>query len=608
MRYLRRSAVLTAIVAATLTSVPAHAAPPVQVFKDGQAQPVFNAADVIREEVWVTAPVDSDGDGKDDLVHARVIRPKATQDGLKSPVVYTISPYYAGGNDVANHNVDVELYEPPTWGDSRLNPGKDERRAAALQQQQQARAAAESQDEYLLSRGFAIVKADSLGTGPSTGCPTTGEQNETIGGRSIVDWLNGRASAKDAQGNAVQAGWTTGKVGMIGVSYNGTLPNAVASTGVKGLEAIVPIAAISNWYDYYRANGAVVAPGGYQGEDADVLAEYVHTRADRQVCRAVIDKITKDQDRVTGDYTDFWDSRNYLNDVGKVKAATLVVHGLNDSNVKTQQAAQWYAALRKQGTPHKIWWHQFGHTDPIGLRRDAWLVELNRWFTRYLCGQQNGVEGEPRSTVQREDKSWVTEAEWPAPGTAPVSFFPKPGGETTGPLDRTPVRGWDTTESLTDDATLTAQQLADAAKSGNRLSYFTPALSDSLRVSGTPSVTASLSFSRPAANVTALLVDRAPDGTNRIITRGWTDPQNRHGADHTDAIESGWYYQITVPLQPHDYVVAKGHRIGLVLLSSDRDFTLRPKPGAGISVDLARTSFQLPVVGGKRTVDKVVPR
>ena len=84
----------------------------------------------------------------------------------------------------------------------------------------------------------------------------------------------------DAAGNEVRADWSTGKVGMIGVSYNGTLPNAVAATGVQGLETIVPIAAISSWYDYYRANGGVVAPGGFQGEDADVLARLVLTRAD----------------------------------------------------------------------------------------------------------------------------------------------------------------------------------------------------------------------------------------------------------------------------------------------------------------------------------------
>ena len=71
---------------------------------------------------------------------------------------------------------------------------------------------------------------------------------------------------------------------MVGVSYNGTLPNQVATTGVEGLETIVPISAISSWYDYYRANGLVVAPhsetqgvgdNAYLGEDTDVLASFI---------------------------------------------------------------------------------------------------------------------------------------------------------------------------------------------------------------------------------------------------------------------------------------------------------------------------------------------
>ena len=88
---------------------------------------------------------------------------------------------------------------------------------------------------------------------------------------------------------------------MIGTSYNGTLPIGVATTGVEGLEAIVPISAIYNWYDYYRANGAVRAPGGFQGEDLDVLAEYIYTRPDQAICRPVIADIVAEQDRVTGD-------------------------------------------------------------------------------------------------------------------------------------------------------------------------------------------------------------------------------------------------------------------------------------------------------------------
>ena len=42
---------------------------------------------------------------------------------------------------------------------------------------------------------------------------------------------------------------------------------------------------------------------------------------------------------MTGDYTPFWDVRNYRDDVAKVHASVLAVHGLNDWNVKTDQVA-----------------------------------------------------------------------------------------------------------------------------------------------------------------------------------------------------------------------------------------------------------------------------
>src|SRR5690606_39420094 len=107
----------------------------------------------------------------------------------------------------------------------------------------------------------------------STGCPTSGDRGEQAGARAAVDWLNGRARGWAPDGTPVRADWSTGNVGMIGQSYNGTLPNMAAATGVPGLKAVVPIAAISSWYDYYRANGGVVAPGGYQGEDLDRSGE-----------------------------------------------------------------------------------------------------------------------------------------------------------------------------------------------------------------------------------------------------------------------------------------------------------------------------------------------
>ncbi len=564
------------------------------MFENGQAQPVFDPADVLREDLWVTAPVDSDRDGKDDKVHAQVVRPKATLKGMKVPVVYQASPYYAGGNEVANHNVDVELYVP-----GRPHPPAGPR-IATDKVGPSAPPITWRYEQYFTSRGFAVVYGESLGSGLSTGCPTTGERNETIGARSVVDWLNHRAPAEDAAGKPVKADWSTGKTGMMGVSYNGTLPNAVASTGVRGLETIVPIAAISSWYDYYRNDGAVVAAGGFQGEDTDVLADYVYTRADRSICRPVIDGLLADQDRVTGDYSRFWDVRNYREDVSKVRASVLVVHGLNDANVKTSQGTKWYEDLRRHGVEHKIWLHQAGHADPYTLRKEEWLVTLNKWMSHYLYGVRNGIEREPKATVQREDGSWVDEADWPKPGTADATVYPWPGGAQRGKLDvRDQLPGRPVVERLSDDAGKTIQELADLPSSGNRLSYSTGAAKQPVRLAGEASADLAISFDRPAANVTGVLLDRAPDGTAKVITRGWTDPQNRADPARTQPIRPGSSYRVEVELIAKDYVLPAGHKLEFVLASSDHDFTLRPKPGAGLAIDLTRTSITLPVLGGK---------
>ncbi|MFB8275468.1 Xaa-Pro dipeptidyl-peptidase [Nocardia colli] len=608
LRRLPRLALLAVAAALLLSGAPAMAEPQTgPSFSGGEAQPVFNPAAPVRQDLWVRAPIDSDADGKDDEVHVQVVRP-ANATG-KLPVVYQASPYFSGGNDVTNHGVDVELYVPD-GAEARMAPAPGEMRARVAEDLRAAGITLDKgqitwqYEEYFLARGFAVMYGESLGTGTSTGCPTSGARNETIGARAPIDWLNGRAKARDAQGKAVTATWASGKVGMMGVSYNGTLPNAVASTGVPGLEAIVPIAAISNWYDYYRAGGAVVAPGTYQGEDTDVLAKYVYTRADRKICAPIIDKIEQDQNRVDGNYTAFWNERNYLNDVGKVHAAVLAVHGLNDFNVKTKNVAQWYDALKKAGVPHKIWLHQSGHTDPIGLRKDEWLRTVNRWFSKYLLGQNNGIDREPKATIQREDKSWVNEAEWPAPGTAAATAVLQPGGRNVGGLATTGAGR--VTESLDDDATKLAADLVAAPSSPNRLAYFSKATATPLRISGAVDVALGVTFQRPAANVTALLVDRSPDGSSRIVTRGWVDPQNRESLSKTSPITPGKEYAVNLSMQPHDYLLARGHKLGVVVLSSDNEFTLRPKPGPGFGVNLAETKVSFPVVGGQAALNAAI--
>jgi hypothetical protein len=57
-------------------------------------------------------------------------------------------------------------------------------------------------------------------------------------------------------------------------------------------------------------------------------------------------------------------------------------------------------------------------------------------------------------------------------------------------------------------------------------------------------------------------------------------------------------YQLNFDMQPKDSVIAAGRRIGLVVMSSDNEYTIRPAPGTQLTLDLAGSSVTLPVVGG----------
>ncbi|WP_022890496.1 Xaa-Pro dipeptidyl-peptidase [Agromyces italicus] len=570
---------------------PAYASPdPAEpTFVDGLSQAVFtkNSAEWINHEAWVESEVDSDRDGLPDLVHIDVSRvPETESAGLDVPVLMELSPYYAGGTQVTNWSVDHEIGDPPS---------EKEPWPAYVPRNRTSPTISRSLESTWVPRGYAVVHAEGFGSGWSEGCPTSGGTNESLAGKAVVDWLNGRATAYTSPDRTteVAADWTTGRVGMIGTSYNGTLPIGVASTGVEGLEAIVPVSAISNWYDYYRANGAVRAPGGYQGEDLDVLADYVYTRFDQEICQPIIDELRANQDRDTGDESPFWEERDYLANADQISAATLVAHGLNDWNVMTKNAADLYEELKANDVPHQIYLHQGGHG---GNPNDTLL---NRWFTRYLYDVDNGVEALPKAYVVREDKTLTEYAEWPDPATDAVTL--KLGGAAqadgigTIAVSRS---GGKASEDLVDDASLRAADLAAAASSPNRLAYRTEVLGEPTRLSGTPSVSLRLSVDRPKANLTALLVEYPTTGAPKIITRGWMDVENRDSAAVTSPITPGSDYDFAFELEPKDYVFSAGSQIGLVVLSSDNEFTVRPAPGTTLTLDPSKSTVHLPLVGG----------
>jgi X-Pro dipeptidyl-peptidase len=83
-----------------------------------------------------------------------------------------------------------------------------------------------------------------------------------------------------------------------------------------------------------------------------------------------------------------------------------------------------------------------------------------------------------------------------------------------------------------------------------------------------------------------------------MITRSWADPQNSKSLTSSKPLVPGDFVQVSFELQPDDQIIPKGQRIGLMVFSTDPEFTLWPEAGTELKVDLDKTVLELPVVGG----------
>jgi X-Pro dipeptidyl-peptidase len=592
-------------------------ATPTPEIDDLPTQPVYSYEDAIREHVMVQSPVDSDGDGKKDLVRVDIIRPRESDAGLEVPVIMHNSPYY--DNPGVGYELDHKEY------DANGNVTKFPL----------------AYDNYFVPRGYAFVSVDMIGTRLSDGCPASYGASDVLGGKAVIDWLNGRATAYDDNGDTVEATWTNGRTGMIGHSYEGALAIGVAGTGVRGLETIVPIAAYTSGYENTRLNGTLTWFTGAAGWQSQRVA------ADPEGCAAVSRQQTADSDDATGNYNAYWDERNYrtgsLSQARNVRASVFAAFGMQDRNVVGSQFAEWWAAL-PHGTDRKAWVTQYGHLDPFWVRREVWINTLHQWFDHELMGIPNDIMRQPRVDVQHGPGRWITQDSWPA-ATRPVTLRP----QRDGTLGRKPSTG--TGSYLDTPQTEVAMAESPTTTDPNRLAYLTPPLRNATRLSGTPSVTLKVTLDKPTANLGVLLVDygrdtridyralgetydegirfidgedcigqrtAADDGCYRratdmtgtsdfnVVTRGVLDAQNHRSLSRSTPLTPGKPYRITWSMLPQDYEFKAGHRLGLVLTGTNDDFNMtdddaEPGTGAEVTIDLAGTSVSLPLVTDTRS-------
>jgi X-Pro dipeptidyl-peptidase len=104
-------------------------------------------------------------------------------------------------------------------------------------------------------------------------------------------------------------------------------------------------------------------------------------------------------------------------------------------------------------------------------------------------------------------------------------------------------------------------------------------------------------------------------GLEGVVTRGWADIQNYKSLTHSGNYDSkvhgeplvpGRFYNVTFDLEPDDQVIPGGKRLAIMIMSSDRDFTLWPRPGTELTIDLSASSTVMPVVGGAAALNKAI--
>ncbi|MGQ0535111.1 MAG: CocE/NonD family hydrolase [Methanobacteriota archaeon] len=492
---------------------------------------------------------------------------EAVPETCRLPVVMDSGPYYAD-------HIDREKFRPP------LN-------------------------EWLVPRGYAVVYMSVRGTGNSAGCMETMSLSEQGDVDAMVTWLGEQA-------------WSSGKVGMMGRSYDGSTPFFAAATGNPYLTTIVPIAGVPSQPDllfkngtseargpiftnglYWAGYGVGALDGGAPGHRADHLQD--------QACTDVAVGIPSSfAAAATGDASsEYWQDRNTKPRVlENYKGSVWIVHGLEDWNVNPSQVVPFVNELQDAGIETKAWLGVWAHAYPdrVDEHRNVrwdWAEQTVRWFDFYL----KGVGPKPALDVEVEDSLfvWRSEASYP------------------------PRDAFDTVFELSADGTLAkagegspgtlvvggSTGLLSLGPAGDALEFRSEPLEKDLRLAGLSNLVLTATPSTAAGGyLFAELYDVFPDG--RLMRIGWAAMNLRfHQGGNTEmqTLVPGQPIEVAMEFEPLDAHVGRGHSLALVVHKAGvEDIVPSPSPEAtGITVGDGKSQLLLSTIERPAILPTYVP-
>jgi len=428
---------------------------------------------------------------------------------------------------------------------------------------------------YFIARGYIVARVDIRGTGTSEGKLIEYEYSdqELEDSEVVIDWLSKQA-------------WSTGKVGMFGLSWGAFNSIQMAMRNPPALKAIVAIQGTDDLFrdDVHFIDGMMHVDSYEFGQDiANILPAppdyvideaYFRDRFDTEPWLLIYKRQQHDGP--------FWNRASLNSDYSSIRIPTFVIGGWYDGYRDSVPRM-----LEKLDAPVKGMMGPWAHTwpnSPYPKPGMEWRHEAVRWFDHWLKGDDTGIMDEPRFAVYvREwhppgvvDKApgyWRWEDGWPIDRTKKLALYAhadhtlssaKSGGGD-GQIHRLryiPTVGIEASGNLNWWGDFPWDQRGTDVYS---LVYDSAPLEQDLEILGFPRAILNVSADEPLANWIVRISDIAPDGTVTQVAGAGISGAHRKSAEEPEALVPGQVYKLEYDLHFTSWVFPRGHRIRLAV-------------------------------------------
>jgi predicted acyl esterase len=226
---------------------------------------------------------------------------------------------------------------------------------------------------YWVPRGYVVVNADLRGFGRSDGVGAPMSDQEARDVHDLVEWAGTQP-------------WSTGKVGLDGVSYLAISQWKAAALRPPHLAAICP------WEGFTDAYRDFMRPGGIREDGFSII----WAKAVKHVGRGTVDMRAEQKARPLVD--DWWESLRP--DLERIDVPALICASFSDHRLHSRGS---FEAWRRIGSRHKWLYTHRGGKWAVYYSADAAAVR-ERFFDWALKGLDNGWPDQPPVRLEIRDR------------------------------------------------------------------------------------------------------------------------------------------------------------------------------------------------------------